>query len=536
MIPDTGQSEGPFQNSDHEKPLMKLNAITCLCVVMAGLLDVQAVEANEPAKATFSATVDFGQDIGQSFGTLFEARDNTGRLVVGAGFQDVYNTRFRNDRHTLQLFVRPQSDDDDFKIERLPHPDLGCGVYLFDLNEQLYAWTSVGGNSVKRWDAASASWTEELPPHVPAVRSGDGVVRVGSGQLTFANDKAWYNDRQILSPPDVGGYHNFYYAQGHLCFYHRLAGEGGFTRLCACAWAPSDSGPIDIEKAIVFDTPFDRETPFAWGQWQDQVVTVSNMGGIYVFENGAWKMTLAPDDKTSYQVYSALHWQDRVLLAQYPTGNVFEYRGADAVRLKDWPPVLPGVASSARECQTLSIYRGDLLAGVWPWAELWRRSPDVELWTSMDRMFTHPDTTDEFQHPYEAEAKSLALVTNHWGQRVTSMIPMGDSLYLSTSSKGTVDWKDDYTFLSDQQRREYGSVLRLRMNGALAAQIDWVDRPTRFTFFIEPKKITVHQDGELVATTELPSDFDIDLSSLDVTWGDGTYGPLRGTLTKMEAE
>jgi hypothetical protein len=503
----------------------------------AVLVIVSAVSADEPsAKTTFSATVDFGQDVGQSFGTLFEARDAGGQLVAGAGFQDVYNTRFRNDRHTLQFFVRPESADDSFSIERLPHPDLGCGVYLFDLNEQLYAWTSVGGNSVKRWDENSKTWMAELPRYVPAIRSGDGVVRIGNGQLTFANDKAWYDDRQILSPPDIGGYHDFYYAQGHLCFYHRFSGDDGFTKLYACAWTPSNSGAIDITKAVVFVTPFNRETPFAWGQWQDQVVTVSNMGGIYVFEDGKWSMTLKPDDKTSYQVYSALQWQDRVLLAQYPTGNVFEYRGTDATRLNDWPPVLPGVASSARECQTLSIYRGDLLAGVWPWAELWRRNPDREQWIAMGRMFTHPETTAEYQHPYETEAKSHKLVANHWGQRVTSMIPQRDSLYLSTSSKGTVDWKDEYKFLSDQQRREYGSVLRLRMPGALAAPIKWHDHPTRFTFSIEPESITIHQDGELLATGQLPNDFDINLSELSITWGDGTYGPVRGTLTKMESE
>ncbi len=154
----------------------------------------------------------------------------------------------------------------------------------------------------------------------------------------------------------------------------------------------------------------------------------------------------------------------------------------------------------------------------------------------MGRMFTHPETTAEYQHPYETEAKSHKLVANHWGQRVTSMIPQRDSLYLSTSSKGTVDWKDEYKFLSDQQRREYGSVLRLRMPGALAAPIKWHDHPTRFTFSIEPESITIHQDGELLATGQLPNDFDINLSELSITWGDGTYGPVRGTLTKMESE
>ncbi len=509
---------------------MRRNRTATLHIVLVGLLAGAAAESSEPAGRTFSVTVDFGPDIGQSFGTLFEAHDDSGRLVAGAGFQDVYNTRFRNDRHTLQFFVRPQSAGDSFTLDRLPHPDLEAGVYLFDLNEQIYAWTSVDGNSVKRWDVGSETWVAGLPEDTPAIRSGDGVVRVGHGQLTFANDKAWYNGKQILTAPATGGYRDFYYAQGHLCFYHRLAGDDGFTKLYSCAWTPSDSDAIDIDDAVILDTPFDRETPFAWGQWKDQVVTVSNMGGIYVFEDGEWNMTLAPDDKTSYQVYSALHWQDRLLLAQYPTGNVFEYRGHDARRLPNWPPVLPGVASSARECQTLSVYRGDLLAGVWPWAEMWRRNPDAGRWISMGRMFTHPETTAEFQHPYETEAKNNNVVANYWGQRVTGMIPLGDSLYVSTSSKGTVAWKDHYDFLTDEERREYGAVLRLKMPGNLATQFRWQDRPVKFSFSIEPGRMTVHQDGELLATNVLPDDFDPDLTSLSTQWGSGTFGPGRGTL------
>ncbi|MEO2032895.1 MAG: hypothetical protein ABGZ35_12485 [Planctomycetaceae bacterium] len=506
-------------------------SILSLCILL--IPGVMAEATEKSATASFSVTVDFGQDVGQSLGTLFEARDATGRIVAGAGFQDVYNTRFRNDRHRLQFFVRPVSGGEELTIDRLPHPDLDCGVYLFDLNEQIYAWTTEGGNSVRRWDDRSKSWKAERPPGVPDIRSGDGVTRLGTGVLVFAQNAAWYNDRQILSPPESGGYHDFYYAQGHLLFYHRLTGDGGFTHLYACPWTPQSPHQIDLSQAVVFDTPYDRETPFAWGQWQDQVVTVSNMGGIYVYENGRWTVQLAPDDKVSYQVYSALHWHDRLLLAQYPTGNVFEYRGSAVTQMKNWPPVSPGVATSARECQTLSIYRGDLMAGVWPWAELWRRDHDAKKWHSMGRMFTHPESTAKTQHPYETEAKDLGLVLNHWGQRVTSMIPHGDSLFMSTSAKGTVPWKDEYTFLTDEQRREYGAVLRLRIPGNLAAQINWPDRPARFTFSIEPGRLIIHQDGDILGSSELPQDFNVDWSGISTQWGHGTYGPVRGELSQQ---
>ena len=77
-----------------------------LSLIMLLIPGVVVEATDKSATASVSVTVDFGQDAGQSFGTLFEARDATGRIVGGAGFQDVYNTRFRTGRHTLQFFVR----------------------------------------------------------------------------------------------------------------------------------------------------------------------------------------------------------------------------------------------------------------------------------------------------------------------------------------------------------------------------------------------------------------------------------------------
>lgn len=484
-----------------------------------------------------STAVDFGTDRGQSFGSLFEIRNSEGRVVAGAGFADVYNTRFRTGRRSLQFFVRPERDQASFEVERLPHPDLDCGVYLCEFDQEIYAWSSVRGNSVRKWNATSRAWVNELPPGMKALRSGDGLMRLGQGRLVFSDNKAWFNDRQILSPPEAGGYFNFYYADGHLFFYHRNnADVEPFTRIMACPWTPESEDAIDLSSAVVLKTKYELETPFAWGQFGGQVLTVSNRGGIYVFENGKWRTTLAADNRFSYQVYSALHWHDRLLLAQYPTGNLFDYHGQEAVHLKDWPPVMAGVSSNARECQTLGIYRGDLLAGVWPWAELWRRDRDAKKWDFSARMFSHPSLTDQKTHPYEAEADQFKLVRNHWGQRVTSLIPWQDSLLLSTSSKGTYEWDARYEFLSESQRREYGSVLRLRMPGNLAVQPAWKNGPTKLAFGFDGRKLTVTQDGRQLGESSVDQSFTVDLSEVTVNWSRGVFGPQRGRLIRGEIQ
>ncbi len=481
--------------------------------------------------ASFSMEVDLGKDLGQNFGSLFEVRNSKNEVVAGAGFMEVYNTRFRSDRHTLQFFFRPAEDANRFAIERLPHPDLDCGVYLLDLDQRLYAWSSVKNNSVRRWNADKREWSTAQIPKTGQVRSGDGIMRLGTGTLTFTGNTVTYNDRQILGPPDIGRYYNFYYAHGRLFFFHtHKMDPDGFTRIYACPWTADSPDPIDLQKATILQTKYVGATPFAWGQFRGEIITVSNYGGVYVFDGTAWRTLLEARKGVSYQVYSMLNYHDRLLLSQYPTGELFEYRGKEIKQLKGWPPKLDGVSPRAREAQTMAVYRGDLFVGVWPWAEVWRYNHDDGSWHSLGRMFTHPETTDKSTHPYEAEANKHGLVTNHWGQRVTGMVPNGKSLMLSTSSKGTYEWFDRYEFLTDGQRREYGAVIKLTMPGNLASQIKWKNRPIRLEFVIEKTRLTIRQDGELLAETDLPSVEADRLQLSMVKWGQGVFGKLNGRL------
>ncbi len=510
-------------------------AILLLCCLMV-ILPHHPCDAAEPF-ATFKVEVDLGEDLGQQFGSLFEIRDADGRVIAGAGFMEVYNTRFRSDRHTLQFFVRPEKDADSFKIERMPHPDLDCGIYLLDIDQKLQAWSSVRGNSVRAWDAAAKKWNDAPIPKSGRVRSGDGMMRLGSGTLTFTGNQVAYNGRIILSRPKLGRYYNFYYAQGRLFFYHtHRVGKTGFTNIYSCPWTSKSSDPIDLKQATVLPTKYVGATPFAWGQFEDSVLTVSNYGGVYAFDGSDWKTLLEASDQVSYQVYSMLNYHDRLLLAQYPSGQLFEYRGQEIKLLKGWPPRLPGVSASAREAQTTAIFRGDLFVGVWPWAEVWRYNRDEERWHSMGRMFTHPEITDKQTHPYEAEANKYQLVTNHWGQRVTGMVPLGDSLMLSTSSKGTYRWFDKYDFLTDSQRREYGAVIRLSMPGNLAAQIKWKEQPTKLEFVIENHRLVINQDNQELASTEFTSKTASRIKNSTIHWGNGVFGKLNGKLLRQSSE
>ncbi len=479
-----------------------------------------------------TVTIDRGPDEGQSFGSLFELTSSDKSVVVGAGFQNQYNTRYRADRHTIQFFVRPTSGVRKHSTERLPRPNRLCGTYLYGRDDAVIS--TYGG--VGAWNPRTGTWEPEPDPG-----GTSETMRVGAKLLEFGDSFVKYDGRTILSPPPVGSYQLFFYAGGHLCFYHVNRGDGGyrpyenesdgFSKLYACPWT-SDQATVDLSKAIVMTLPIVGETTFAWGELADQIVTGSNIGGFYVFENGEWQTLLAPQIDVSYQLYSTMMYHDRLLMGQYPTGRLFAYDGRKITDLADWPPVLDGVSASAREAQTTAIYGGDIFVGVWPWGELWRYNPDSKRWTMSQRMFDHPELSSAVTHPYDVENQG-AEVSNQWGQRVTSLVPSGPSLFISTSAKSPIEWDPGrFAFLAPDKWKSYGSVYQMTLPGQLSAATTWTDGATTFEWTIKENEVSIIQDGAPIGSTTLTDSLAVPLRDLSdsqrVNWGQGIYGPFRG--------
>ena len=104
-------------------------ATACLAVLSG------QVFAADVRETKFSIRIDRGADVGQCFGSLFEVASEDGSLVIGAGFQNLYNTRLRADRHAVQFFVRPTDGEREFRVESLPRPNNLCGTYLSGRDE-----------------------------------------------------------------------------------------------------------------------------------------------------------------------------------------------------------------------------------------------------------------------------------------------------------------------------------------------------------------------------------------------------------------
>jgi len=496
---------------------------------------IAAVHGQEKPIMEITATVDFGEDLGQNFGSLFEARDADGRTVYGAGFAGLYNTAFRMDRFTLQFFVR----DGDGKVtfEKLPPPSNDGGTYLFDWDGRLYQFSWYQDRIARWWNDETRTWEVDESFGLGAMSTGQGKMHVAGKVLQFKSGEAWYDDQRILKSPNVGYYHHFYYALGHLVFFHNnRGGDPAFSRAYAVPWK-SENGNVDLSKAVTLELTYPGETPFAIGQLGGEIIDSSNYGGVYGFDGTKWKVIQPARKDINYQLYSMINWYDKLLMAQYPTGNLFEYDGERLRHLKDWPPRMPGVSKAAREAQTTCLYGGDLYTGVWPWAELWRHSAHDDQWHFVKRMFERPAITDKMTHPWSDRVSTYnknhekKIVQNSWGQRVTGLTPMGDSLYISVAAKGCFERDKRLEFLHDDAVwDEYRTVYRMRKPGCLAVNIQWTGKPTTVKFKVTNNRIEISQEDRSLGSASITEAQLSRIKEAKMQWGKGMFGPLSGKI------
>lgn len=492
--------------------------------------------------------VDFGEDDGRDFGSLFEAKDADGRVVCGAGFASVYNTVYRNDRLALQFFVRQAAGDNTFSKATLPGSTTDSGAYMFNFDGKAHVKSAQGDQSgtklanighdprdadesrrVNVWNEQAGRW--EHDPDLPSEKmlKGDGKMRVAGKVLKWIDSTVTYDGEVILSPPAEGLYHHFYYALGHLVFFHKIDTN---IRLMACPWMPGQTA--DIDRAVANQSELDREFPFAMGHFRGELYVSTNQGWSYGFDGKQWRVLQAWRGPGSYQLYSTIHWYDKMLLAHYPSGYLLDYDGAGGVVLENWPPGLDGVSRQSREAQTTMIYAGDLWVGVWPWAELWRYDADADQWQYVTRLLSHPQLTDETTHPYDHEvdahnaANEMQYQPNAWGQRCTGLAAVGDSLMASSSAKWP--WPLDMApgFLTDAQRGEYGLVTKLTVPGNLAAPLKWTGEPMQLTLTVTRDAMTVDHDGQRIGEVSVPAEMARRVEDAQVQLGQGVFGPFAG--------
>jgi hypothetical protein len=477
--------------------------------------------ANDHALLDVTLTIDFGRDEGQNFGSLFEVHGPDGQVVAGAGFLGAYNTQPRSDRRRLHFYLKPLQVD--YQVETLPRVNRQTGVYLSQYRDRLYARSRSGHDEhFYWWNADTRHWQVD-----DALQGYD--LDVAGKPLRVSDREVTYDGNVVLRSTQESPQTHFrehYYANGQLVIRVQAGNdEQGTNRLIAYGWSPYDSRTTRHELPLRSQ----HEFVYAFGQRGSQVLAATNTGGVYSLDRDAWRVLVEPAAH-SYQVYAMLNYYDQLLLGHYPSGEILAYDGRELHHRKGWPPVMPGVSQNARETQTLAIYGGDLYAGVWPWAEVWRYDGNASQWRFARRMFTRPEPTDETTHPYERETQSQDAVLNLWGQRVTSMVPWRESLYVSTSSKGGNEYDAKFTFLDGDRWKEYGKVYRLTLPGQLSAQVRWSESPTTIRCVLTDDSMTIYQDGRRSASRDVAPRKLLAAQPARIAWGRGIYGPLIGKL------
>lgn len=496
-------------------------------------LSVSALADEPKPEAAFTIELDRGEDTGRNLGTVFELRGDQGRALLGAGFLGAYNTLHMADRHVLHVFER---NDAPAVFETLPRVNDDAGVYLFERGSKVFAQGAGDAQDqrIKVYDEEANAWNPVEGVNPEAVNVADGVLEIVGSTIR-------YKDRDILTWPDDRGTLSLrYYGDGWLIVWNHFdSGDPRVEQFLAWRWSPSRAEPLTVDEALVRPLSKKGEFPYAIGCLRDDVIATTNLGTILRLRNGRWETLREPDGK-SCQIYAALNRGDSLWLGHYPSGAAWEYDG-EAIQLRpDWPPVPPGVSNAAREAQTFTLYGGDVYAGVWPWAELWRAdSPDH--WELVRRMFTLPAITTEMVHPYERQTVDAGgPVLNQWGQRVTSMVHSGNDLFISTSAKSSRRWSPEFAFLDEKARDEYGRVYRMTRPGYVAAPLLWTDGPTQIRIVLQPDSIAVYQDDRLAGRARRAEPgrrptADA-LRSARLATGSGLYGPALSRNVRVVAE
>lgn len=467
------------------------------------------------------AAISLDDDLGENWGTLFEITDRFGQPIAGAGYLGAYNTYSRSDRSLLHLFVRTHDASSGWQIERLPRVESSAtGFYPFQLAGELYVSPRNGSDSqIRRWDASRNSWQVDN-----STTAADDLI--AGAMLQTSADQVKWNGRVILTAESPSRFGEHYFANGKLVVrVHRADGSEPANLFRVYAWKPGDMNGAQLQSDLTLILPQPREFVYAFGQWHDHILAVTNMGGIYRLRSAGWDTLRSPVPSVSFQIYSALNYRDKLLLGHYPTGELYEYTGDQLVLKKGWPPAMPGVSRNAREAQTLAIYNGDLYVGVWPWGEIWRY--DGRTWYFVERVFAHPSVTDAITHPYEMETKAADSVLNLWGQRVTGLVPYRGSLIITTSSKGGNAWEPKFAFLNFEQRRDYGAIYRARLPGQLSAYVPLAVTRKRFELTGEGNLLTVRVDGAEMGQIPIANEQLNNLADGALVWGVGVYGPCR---------
>jgi len=513
------------------------------CIAVAAVLCATCTPRpldKRDAEVSVEATISFGEDYGQNYGTVYELHDRNGQVIAGAGFTGSYGTNIRGERLMLHVFFRSPSSAKSMKIEKMPAvPSDASGFHVFTRQGKLYAFDRAGfgttGEKLWEWNERSRVW-QARDWNAPY------STLVAGRWLSVQPEAIFYDGKEILRPERMSQFGVAYFAKGKL-FTEQIPLDPRLPRSVVIFDTPTLKNPF-ISSKVSFILAEPGEFIYAFGQTESAVCFMSNYGRFVQYSDGRFTEILATN--RSEQYYCTLDYGKMLLVGSYPFGTIDAFVG-NPVALK-WRWASSGQAASqyGREAQSLAIYGGDVYAGLWPWGEVCSAQLDAAGFSLVAALFTEQNDVnqkalppalleDSWLHPYEKRALEAGAEYNVAGQRISSMCVYNNMIVFATSSKEARPVKSSLRFLPEELRNEYGAIYSLVVPGALSVAIPWTENPVQLGISLSGNRLTVLSDGCVLGTTSFEEALRVEWSGVTATFGQGIFGtsPLRISDTRL---
>jgi hypothetical protein len=451
-------------------------------------------------------------------GTLAQAGEKTAP-VFAMGFTEGYNSYIQHQGNYLNIFLRDGNDA--YKIESIGKPFPQSGAYLSRSGNVLYAFpVNAIDKIVYAFDPDKKEWTAlkqdnartsrkskrdvlDFAPirqcSAPKGMVGNYVLYrfclIASGNVLFER-----TDRKFIHGIFQNALIPIYIANREITFWYSDAAHAKASGLLFC---PRKEDAIDFDSCVRHDFETFGEFPYAsFSGSGKKIVVTTNIGNIIEFNPDTSNIVYTRrSDGTSFQVYSAISYFNNTLLGTYPAGKLLTYEEG---KLTSFTPELPvqKYSKSLPELQSLSLYKGKLFAGVWPWGMVYAYAPGTDRWRIFHRFFSSPEMSDGelTQEPYYNKRN-----TNELGQRILDLLPLGDSLYVATSSKSSKHLDNEKYDVAPESLTQYGQIYRIGSSGALSVDIGYIEPETtaHIRIIVRGKRMRVYRDGHALASTNI---------------------------------
>lgn len=264
---------------------------------------------------------------------------------------------------------------------------------------------------------------------------------------------------------------------------------------------------------------------YAIGGDENELVVNFNDGNVVkIIKDNNFNVIRRADDK-SFQVYSYINADNNKLFGEYPYGDLLTLTEQEYSLVTPRLPIDAFRLASLPELQSLSLYGMEIYGGLWPWGQVWKT--DGLKWHYVNRLFNSPPINNVEYGPYEISSLENGVSPiNLFGQRITSIIPFGNDILLSTAMKNNSFAGKEFP-INGNILAEYGKIYSLNKPGNFAYDISPL---TSFTLELvmdeEADETNILIDGKNVGA--LGTYININKSD-KYTINTGLFGNLRGS-------